>query len=286
MNNNYKSVIYFLDNELIPEREELNKMRGVGTNIVLPSAKLDANGYPASFSAVSLNQYNVPTTIYTTDNHYEELEMESDKSINGYNIKVSTVSMIVNNLYKRGISSKIVHKYKKHEEDTEYIQEIYDISVGSPLSTQLKEFYNVVSKQEYIATQINKGKVEISKNKFWRYTKMSVESVFGSVENFEKQLRIFKRYSEVYGFDKYNPIDLLEFYYIQQHREIAEVYIDNKFICPHCRSTVRVNNGGGVYNINNGLYYNQGITICEHCYTEFDIHDKQDILDLAHNTAK
>lgn len=274
-NNNYRKVVYVLDNKLISQ-EMIKTLRKGGVNVVLPSEKKDANGNPASFIASSLNQLEVPTYIYTSSKRYETMMLESDHSLSSYYVRTSLVGTIVSNLYKRDINCKVV--YKKGE-----TQEVYDINIGANLYRQLDNFYGITPREIY---KIQKENLEITKERFYKDTRMSVESVFGSVENFEKQLRIFKKYADVYGFDKSNPVDLLEFFYVQKHREIAEVYIDNKFICPHCKSTVRVNNGGGVYNINNGLYYNQGITICEHCYTEFDVHDKQDILDLAHNTTK
>lgn len=272
-NQNYRKVVYVLDNKLISQ-EMIKTLRKGGVNVVLPSEKKDANGNPASFIASSLNQLEVPTYIYTSSKRYETMMLESDHSLSSYYVRTSLVGTIVSNLYKRDINCKVV--YKKGE-----TQEVYDINIGSNLYRQLDNFYGITPREIY---KTQKENLEITKERFYKDTRMSVESVFGSVENFEKQLRIFKKYADVYGFDKSNPVDLLEFFYVQKHREIAEVYIDNKFICPHCKSTVRVNNGGGVYNINNGLYYNQGITICEHCYTEFDIHDKQDILDLAHTT--
>ena len=274
---NYRKVVYVLDNKLISQ-EMIKTLRKGGVNVVLPSEKKDVNGNPASFIASSLNQLEVPTYIYTSSKRYETMMLESDHSLSSYYVRISLVGTIASNLYKRGISSKIV--YKRGEN-----QEVYDVNIGANLYKQLDDFYGILPKEVYKAQKES----EITEEKFntdLKDLKMSVESVFGSAKNFEKQLRIFERYADVYGMEKNNPVDLLEFYYIQQHREIAEVYIDNKFICPHCKNIVKVNNGGGAYNINNGLYYNQGITICEHCYTEFDIHDKQDILDLAHNTAK
>lgn len=88
----------------------------------------------------------------------------------------------------------------------------------------------------------------------------------------------FRKYASVYGLDPSNPEDEEAYLYITGNPEITTDFIDgSQFICPDCGEVVHVNSH---YEYILGRYTNTYRTICSCCGKEYNIHDKQDILDM------
>ena len=257
----YKNVIYVV-NEVKGVTEQLRT--SMDYNVVR-----DYAGNGKSFTKVSLTQENVPTLVITNHHEYEEKWVEIAGGQRRFKIQESTAIRIATNLYNRGITVILkdywgtnINKVIIRPEDNIY--------------QKIKEFCGIEDKATYKRTK------ELSAEITWEsFTKIGENpyQIFKSKETFNKSLQMFTKYAEVYGLDHKNPVDMLTFLYIKQHKEIIEDYIDGtKFICPCCNSVVTVN---GHERFVKGKLIKTGKTVCETCYTAYKVHDKRDVLRLA-----
>ena len=277
-----KQVIYVIN--------EVERTRGEKSNIDRNIVR-DYKGDGKSFTAVSLSQPDVPTFIVTDNNKYEYVEIPADNGNRTFMGKTSTAIRVAMNLYKRGINFSFIHYSKKGKVVTtvdafkDNLYEKIDAFCGLEPKEKVNKF-GFKDKNGNIVDEFRKTTEErpqITMKSFYSIGENPYK-IFKNEESFEKNLQIFTKYAEVYGLDHKNPVDMLTFLYIQQHREIAEDYMDGtKFICPCCHSVVTVN---GYERFIKGKLVNTGKTVCETCYTAYKVHDKKDVLRLARYVAK
>ena len=110
---------------------------------------------------------------------------------------------------------------------------------------------------------------------------INIYSIFKDKTTFDITLEKFTKNAELYGLDTTNPVDLLTFVWMNKynHRDFIE---EDRFKCPHCGNIVHIN---GHEEFIKGKPVNTGETICDYCGEEFNIHDKQDIIEFYYNTV-
>lgn len=260
-----KKVIYIV-NEIKGVTEGLRS--NLEYNIVR-----DRKGDGKSFIAVSLSQdTEVPAMIVCS---YHKFEMEQVEIAGGQRrfwVKTSEVIKIANNLYNRGIKTEIINYRGKEKQKItilpqdkfyEKIDELCGIDSNKPKTRLGREFKKA---DNYQAPKL------IRFEDFKRYN-IQIPS--------EKEMRLFTKFASIYGLNPNEPADLVSFRFYVQHPEFAEDFLEgNSFKCPHCGNLVRVN---GHEEFIKNRYINTNETICDYCGEEFDIHDKQDILEQIVN---
>jgi len=196
---------------------------------------------------------------------FENLKYLHDSQLPTTPTKI-TINPVTDDIYKKidklcGIEKDVVKKFGYKDRNGHIIDE-YQAHSKFTKETQPAEEKSLTYKDFY-AVGVNPNQV------------------FGKDTNiFKKLLRKYVKYADVYGLDKTNPVDMLTFVYLQKNKELAAEYIDgSKFICPHCGSLVYVN---GDRQYINDWYVSTGKTICNCCEHEFDVHDKEDVLNLAY----
>lgn len=265
----YKSVIYVV-----------NEIKGVTTALHTDSdfnIVRDYRGDGKAFTAVSINQPNVPAVIITAWHKYETEMIEIAGGQRRFWTKTSPAIRIANTLYKRGITVTLIDYRGKNKTKV-------TIEPDDNFYTKINEFCGVDTKR---VNKFSKEASKISQLITWEsFIKLGENpfKIFSNKETFEKNLQIFVKYADIYGLDYQSPVDMLTFLYIRQHKEIIEDYVDGtKFICPHCGSVVTVN---GYEKFVKGKLVKTGHTVCETCYTAYKIHDKRDVLRFAKCVAK
>jgi len=292
----YNKVIYLV-----------NEVEGVTNNLKSTTeynVVRDYRGDGKSFIAASLSQPDVPAVVIVKDHRYTWAEIEPQGGGHPFWVKSSQTINIITNLAKRITSEITVVSYKSgYTPYTKQPIEPTKITINPVTDDIYKKIdklcgteKEVVKKfgykdrnghiiDEYPAhckftkeTQPFEDRVLSYKD----FTDIGVDPIeeFGSKERFEKLVKLYIRYADIYELDKNNPVDMLTFIYIQHNRELAAEYMDgSKFSCPHCHSTVYVN---GDRQYINDWYVSTGKTICSYCEHEFNVHDKEDILNLAY----
>lgn len=260
-----KNVIYII-NEVKGVTENLKS--NLEYNIVR-----DYRGDRKAFTAVSLSQDDtIPAIIVCAWHKFEMEQVEIAGGQRRFWVKTSEVIKIANNLYNRGIKTTIInYKGKNKEKFTilpqdnfyEKIDEFCGINSNKPKNRLGKEFKKA---DNYQAPKLLKF------SDFQAYN-IPIPS--------KKEMMLFTKFAGVYGLNPNEPADLVSFRFYAQHPEFAEDFLEgNSFKCPHCGNLVRVN---GHEEYIAGRYINTNETICDCCGEEFNIHDKQDILEKIVN---
>lgn len=91
----------------------------------------------------------------------------------------------------------------------------------------------------------------------------------------EKQIAQYNKYCRIYGLKPNDAKDYMSYLWFNNHFD-AEFLDGSCFKCKCCGNLVHVDNHE-VYI--NGRYINTHETICECCGEEYDIHDKEDIIE-------
>lgn len=263
----YNKVIYVV-----------NEVKGV-TDLLRTTASMnvvrDYAGNEKSFIKVSLTQADVPTTIVTTNHRFEMKQVEIPGGQYRFWTKDSTAIRIAHNLYNRGITVALVN-YKGKT----FTKTVIDPN-RDEFHKQIDEFCEVESKvtsrlgREF--KKADKVKSEVTLSSF-NNLDINLLEHFSSTEHAKVTIDRFRRYATIYGLDTTKPEDLLTFKFCIEHPDCADVFLDGtKFRCPHCGNVVHVN---GHEEYIKGKPVNTFETICDYCGEEFDIHDKQDVLDM------
>lgn len=273
----YKSVIYVV-NEIKGKTERLK------TNNELNVVR-DYRGDSKSFISVSLSQPDVPTLIVTNYHKFEMKHVEVSGGQRSFWTKDSDAIRIANNLYKRGITSvlkdfrgKTVTKVTISPDDNFYNK--IDEFCGIDKTTS---HFGYKDRNGRIVDGFKKADVVRHKISMNDYADLGINiySIFKDKTVFEATLEKFTKNAELYGLDTTNPVDLLTFVWMNKHnhRDFIE---EDRFKCPHCGNIVHIN---GHEEFIKGKPVNTGETICDYCGEEFDIHDKQDIIEFYYNTV-
>ena len=263
----YKKVIYVV-NEVKGETEGLRT--SVDYNVVR-----DYAGNGKSFIKVSLTQDDVPTTIITQNHRFESKQIEVTGGKYRVWVKDSEAIRIANNLYKRQIAVTLINFTGKVKTKT-------TIMPQDDIYQKIDEFCGVNSKpKSRLSKEFRKAEVirhTITLNDF---TNLGVNpaQLFRNKESFNKALEVFTKNAELYGLDSSNPVDMLTFSWMVSHSHTDFLETD-RFKCPVCGNIVHVN---GHEEYIKGKPVNTHETICEYCGEEFDIHDKQDVIELYYN---
>lgn len=249
------------------------------------------NGKP--FTKFSLEQpVDVPAAIITLNHKYQGIELYTKDTERTFWAKTSKAINIARNLYNRKITFSMIN-YRYINKQLRYDKVV--ITPKDNIYEKINEFCGVDKYKAKFGHIDRNGKIidsykeipeETPQITMSSFTKLGQNplKIFKNKENFDKSLQIFTKYAEVYGLDYKNPVDMLTFLYIRQHKEIAIDYMDGtKFICPCCNNVVRVN---GYEKFIKGKWINTGKTVCETCYTAYKVHDKRDVIRLAKYIAK
>lgn len=254
----------------------VNEIKGVTENLrsnLQYNIVRDRRGDKKAFTAVALSQdVTVSATIICAYHRFEMEQVEIAGGQRRFWIKTSEVIKIANNLYNRGIETTIIN-YKGNNKEVitilpqdnfyDRIDELCGIDSNKPKNRLGKEFKKA---DNYQAPKL------LHFTDFQKY-QIPVPS--------EKEMRLFTKFASVYGLNPNEPADLISFRFYAQHPEFAEDFLEgNSFKCPHCGNLVRVNSHEQYIA---GKYINTNETICDCCGEEFDIHDKQDILEKIVN---
>lgn len=255
-----KKVIYVV-NEIKEVTESLRT--SVDMNVVR-----DRRGDEKSFIAVSLNQpIDVPAVIIT---NYHKFEMEQVEAAGGqfrFWTKTSLAIRIANNLYNRGITVTMID-YRGNTKNN------ITIAPQDDFRKQINEFCGIDTTP---TSRLSKEFKKADNYQAPKLLKFSDFKQFNIPVPSKKEMDLFVKYAKVYGLNPNEPTDLVSFRYFVQHPEFAEDFLEGGYFkCPHCGELVRVN---GHEEYIAGKYVNTNETICDLCGKEFEVHDKQDILE-------
>lgn len=270
----YKNVIYVV-NEIKGVTEELRT--SVSMNVVR-----DRRGDEKSFIAVSLSQpTDVPAIIVCENHRFETQQVEIAGGQRRFWVKTSATIRIANNLYNRGVKATIIN-YRNGAKETITIlpQDNFYDRIDELCGTDSGKAKNRLGKEFKKADKI---KSDITLSSF-NNLDINLLEHFNSTEHAKVTIDMFRRYATIYGLDTTKPEDLLTFKFCIEHPDCADVFLDGtKFRCPHCGNVVHVN---GHEEYINGKPVNTFETVCDYCGEEFDIHDKQDVLDMLAKRSK
>ena len=256
-----KNVIYIV-NEIKNITESLRS--NLDYNIVR-----DLRGDEKSFIGVSLNQpENIPAIIICNYHRFEMQQVEIAGGQRRFWTKTSLVIRIANNLYNRGVKTTILnYKGKTKEVITILPQDNFRDKIDELCGTDSNKAKNRLGREFKKADNYQAPKL----------LKFSDFQTYNIPVPSEKEMRLFIKFANIYGLNPNEPTDLVSFRYYVQHPEFAEDFLEgNSFKCPHCGNLVRVN---GHEEFINGRFVNTNETICDCCGEEFEVHDKQDILE-------
>ena len=258
-----KNVIYII-NEIKGITESLKT--NLNYNIVR-----DYRGDNKSFIGVSLNQSeDVPAIIICSYHKFEMQQVEIAGGQRRFWTKTSLVINVANNLHNRGVEVTILNYKGK-------IKETIKILPQDNFQDKIDELCGT-----YNTKKSKSGRLGLEFKKTDNYQKPKLLK-FDDFKTYnipvpsKKEMDLFIRYASVYGLNPNEPTDLVSFRYFVQHPEFAEDFIEGGYFkCPHCSNLVRVN---GHEEFIAGKFINTNETICDLCGKEFEIHDKQDILE-------
>lgn len=264
----YKNVIYVVD-EIKGVTEKLRT--SVAMNVVR-----DRRGDEKSFIAVSLSQpVDVPAIIVCRNHRFETQQVEIAGGQRRFWVKTSATIRIANNLYNRDVKTTIINYNDGTKEVTTILPQdnFYD-KIDELCGTDSGKAKNRLGRE---FKKADKVKSDITLSSF-NNLDINLLEHFSSTEHAKITIDMFRRYATIYGLDTTKPEDLLAFKFYIEHPDCADVFLDGtKFRCPHCGNVVHVN---GHEEYIKGKLMNTFETICDYCGEEFDIHDKQDILDM------
>lgn len=245
----------------------------------------DYKGNGKSFVAVSLSQPTDVSAVIITNNHrFEMKQVEISGGQRRFFTKDSEAIRIASNLYHRGIEFTLIN-YQGNTR-TKII-----ITPEDNFYNKIDEFCGIEKVVSHFGYKDRNGKIvdgfkksEITKHKItWSEMVNTLGSqaykTWHDKERFNKALEVFTKNAELYGLDNTSTVDMITFTWMvsNSHPDFLET---DRFKCPHCGNIVRVN---GHEEFIKGKPVNTGETICEYCYTEFDIHDKQDVMDMYYS---
>lgn len=280
----YKNVIYVV-----------NEVKGVTYDIKRKDGKLgklvtnlnqnvirDPNHNDKPFMKVSLTQpADVPAIIICEDHNFETQQVEIAGGQRRFWVKTSTAIIIANNLYNRGIETTIINYNKGVKETIKILpQDYFYDKIDELCGTDSGKAKNRLGKE---FKKADKVKSDITLSSF-NNLNIKLLDYFNSTEHAKITIDMFRRYATIYGLDTTKPEDLLTFKFCIEHPDCADVFLDGtKFRCPHCGNVVHVN---GHEEYIKGKPVNTFETVCDYCGEEFDIHDKQDVLDMLAKRSK
>lgn len=265
-----KRVIYLV-NEIKGVTEGLKS--SINYNIVR-----DYRGDGKSFTAVSLGQdTSIPATVVCKNHRFETIQVEIAGGQRRFWTKTSEVIKIVTNLYNRGIETKIVHYRGKDKEE-------FTISLSEELNKQIDEFCGVTTDKKpnsRLAKEFKKAETIKRKISWYDFSDIGVNpyTIFKDKTQFEKMLEIFTKNAELYGLDSTNPTDMYTFLWMRNHNH-SDFLATDRFKCSCCGNVVHIN---GHEEYIKGKPVNTGETICSYCGEEYNIHDKQDVMELYYS---
>lgn len=238
----------------------------------------DRKGDGKAFTAVALGQnVDVPATIVCKNHKFETIQVEIAGGQRRFWTKTSEVIKIVTNLYNRGVETKIVHYKGKNKEE-------FQINLNLELNEQIDNFCGVATNKRpnnRLAKECKKSqqpKRKINWNDFYNVN-INPKSIFKDEETFEKTLEIFTKNAELYSLDTENPVDLLTFMWMKNHNH-RDFLANDRFKCSCCGNIVHIN---GHEEYVKGKPVNTNETICSYCGEEYNIHDKQDVMELYYS---
>ena len=232
--------------------------------------------YEKPYIAVSLRQpEDVPAIIVCNYHRFEMQQVEIAGGQRRFWTKTSLAIRVASNLHDRGVEITMVNYKGEKKETTKILPQdnFYD---------KIDEFcgINNTKAKTRLGKEFKKAdkiKSEITLSSF-NNSNINLLEHFSSTKHAKLTIDMFRRYATIYGLDTTKPEDLLTFKFYIEHPDCADVFLDGtKFKCPHCKNIVHVN---GHEEFIKGRLMNTFETICDYCGEEFDIHDKQDILDM------
>jgi hypothetical protein len=233
-------------------------------------------GYEKPYIKVSLTQpVDIPAIIVCENHRFEMQQVEIAGGQRRFWVKTSLAIRVASNLHDRGVAITMVNYKGKNKETTKILPQdnFYD---------KIDEFCGVnnTKAKTRLGKEFKKAdkiKSDITLSSF-NNLDIKLLDYFSSTEHAKVTIDMFRRYATIYGLDTTKPEDLLTFKFCIEHPDCADVFLDGtKFRCPKCGNVVHVN---GHEEYINGKPVNTFETVCDYCGEEFDIHDKQDILDM------
>lgn len=291
----YKKVVYVVNEVKGVTYDIPNKEGGLSMlkNDLDKMVVRDPNKNTKPFTKVALEQDKTATAaIITLNSRYDTVQLYTKDEERQFYAKTNTEINIARNLYNRGITFAIIN-YKYINNELRYERVV--VKPEDNLYTKLDELYHTEKRKVAIGHLDRNGKI-IDDNKrtieikpvvnyqIMKVIQPSIDKGKNGKQRVEHMLDLFRRYATIYGLDATNPSDYYTFEFFIQHPECADVFLDGtKFRCPKCGNVVHVN---GHEEYINGKPVNTFETVCDYCGEEFDIHDKQDILDMLANRSK
>ena len=227
------------------------------------------------FTAAAFNQPLDSEAIVIVFRHKFEVErVEIPGGQYSFFTKTSEAIKLVQLLYNRGVQHIKVYNYRNDAD-----RELTEIVQGDDIYKKIDDICGIATKETNYMKYVGCKRVAptIQKAESFSFSASELKELDIPVPT-PKLIEKFKKYAEVYGLDSNKKADFITYLWIMTHSEDRSEFITgDRFICPCCGHVVKINNTEEYIN---GKYINTGKTTCENCYEEFDVHDKNDIINL------